>query len=221
MVGSHSSPSTVALVENAGELPSLPVAVSDPVPAYRRGLCAALGEAGFTPHDAHGLEDLAAPAGRSAVLATLVLPDDTPRLARWRATNPGLVIVAMLQQPVVTSYQQALEAGADAAVAWDATPETVVKVLQAALDDHVLLPVAVARALAAPREIRPELPTVSAWEARWLRMMASGMTVAELAREASYSEREMFRLLNRLYQRMGVRHRSEALVKAAQAGLLD
>jgi hypothetical protein len=33
-----------------------------------------------------------------------------------------------------------------------------------------------------------------------------------------YSEREMFRLLRQLYDRMGVRNRTEALLKAAQCG---
>jgi DNA-binding CsgD family transcriptional regulator len=51
-------------------------------------------------------------------------------------------------------------------------------------------------------------------------MMANGQTVGELARAVGYSEREMFRLLRSLYERMGVRNRTEALLKAAQSGLL-
>ena len=53
-----------------------------------------------------------------------------------------------------------------------------------------------------------------------LQTMAKGRTVAQLARAVGYSEREMFRLLRQLYDRMGVRNRTEALLKAAQCGLL-
>ena len=62
---------------------------------------------------------------------------------------------------------------------------------------------------------------ISPWEVHWLQMLANGATVADVARDASYSEREMFRLLNRLYRAMGARNRVEAIVMAARAGLLN
>ena len=54
----------------------------------------------------------------------------------------------------------------------------------------------------------------------WLRRLARGDTVAELAQSADYSTREMFRLLANLYGRMGVRRRTEALITAAHWGVL-
>ncbi|MDQ3641282.1 MAG: hypothetical protein M3450_07420 [Actinomycetota bacterium] len=58
-------------------------------------------------------------------------------------------------------------------------------------------------------------------EVGWLQTLARGATVARLAGEVGYSEREMFRILSNLYQRMGVVSRTEALVQAAQWGLLE
>jgi DNA-binding CsgD family transcriptional regulator len=66
-----------------------------------------------------------------------------------------------------------------------------------------------------------DVPQVTAVEIRWLQSLADGVTVAELAKQASYSEREMFRLLQRLYRRMGTRTRVAAIVKAARTGLLN
>lgn len=48
-------------------------------------------------------------------------------------------------------------------------------------------------------------------ETRWLAQLRDGATVATLARQAGYSERSMHRQLHKLYSRIGVAGRSEAL----------
>jgi DNA-binding CsgD family transcriptional regulator len=48
--------------------------------------------------------------------------------------------------------------------------------------------------------------------------LATGMTVAQLAAKAGYSERAMFRLLRSLYVRMGAKNRTEALIRAYEHG---
>ncbi|HEY0687733.1 MAG TPA: hypothetical protein VGD71_01725, partial [Kribbella sp.] len=64
-------------------------------------------------------------------------------------------------------------------------------------------------------------PRVSENQVRWLRELASGATVAHLANEEGYSEREMYRLLKKLYDRFGVATRTEALIRANAYGWLD
>jgi DNA-binding CsgD family transcriptional regulator len=44
------------------------------------------------------------------------------------------------------------------------------------------------------------------------------MSIAELAQTIGYSERAMYRLLKGLYTTIGVRNRTEALLKASQGG---
>jgi DNA-binding NarL/FixJ family response regulator len=63
-------------------------------------------------------------------------------------------------------------------------------------------------------------PAITTDQMAWLRHLASGMTVAELARVAGYSERAMFRLLQSLYRQLGARTRIEAIVRAQEQGWL-
>jgi DNA-binding NarL/FixJ family response regulator len=48
-----------------------------------------------------------------------------------------------------------------------------------------------------------------------------GGTVQDLAGQAGYSERALYRLLHALYSRMGVSNRTEAILQASRRGLLD
>jgi DNA-binding NarL/FixJ family response regulator len=54
-----------------------------------------------------------------------------------------------------------------------------------------------------------------------LRALAGGTTVAQLADDNGFSEREMFRILSDLYESIGVKNRTEAIVWAARYGVLD
>ena len=58
-------------------------------------------------------------------------------------------------------------------------------------------------------------------EVAWLRALAEGLTIREVAERSAYSEREMFRKLRRLYRKMGVGGRIPALIRASRWGLLD
>jgi DNA-binding NarL/FixJ family response regulator len=57
-------------------------------------------------------------------------------------------------------------------------------------------------------------------EIEWFRRLNEGITVAELARLAGYSERSMFRLLAALYDRIGVRSRREAISRLCERDLV-
>ncbi len=58
-------------------------------------------------------------------------------------------------------------------------------------------------------------------ERQWLRSLAEGATVVEVAAASGYSARHMRRLLADVYRRLGVTGRVPALVAAAKLGLLD
>lgn len=64
-------------------------------------------------------------------------------------------------------------------------------------------------------------PRLVVAERAWLRELAQGSTVTALARTAGYSEREMYRLLAKLYTRLAATGRTEALLAAERWGLLD
>ncbi|HEY8200324.1 MAG TPA: hypothetical protein VII47_03125 [Actinomycetota bacterium] len=183
--------------------------------------------AGFASEEAHDPQQLVVDKHNvAAALVTLSAPQDCETLRRLRTVRPDCVLVALLQDSGVAAYLEALRAGASAAVPWEAEPELIVKVLRVALEGYSLLPLVVTRALmtATTTATGPpsrEVPALTSQDVKRLQLLAEGATVVDLARQVGYSEREMFRLLHDLYHRMGVDNRSEALVKAAQWGLLQ
>jgi DNA-binding NarL/FixJ family response regulator len=200
---------------------NIPVAVADPVPSYRYGVVAALVDAGFDAEGTENPESWVKAPGRRALLVSATLPEEAPRLSALITDSDDVVIVALLRDVTPAAYVEALRQGASGAVAWDAAPGTMIEVLQGAMEGQCILPLDVARLLAASQDFSPELPALSDWEMTALRLLANGVTIAELANETNHSERETFRLLHRLYERMGAASRSEAIVRAAQIGLLD
>jgi DNA-binding NarL/FixJ family response regulator len=196
----------------------LPVAVWTPVPTYRRGLVAVLADAGFDLEEPDELDAWVMGGGRRAVV---VSGCGSEGLAALRELNSDLAIVALLEDASPDGYRGALQAGASAAVPWDAPPTIIVEVVRAAFDDQTLFPVPVAQALASTASIGLVPPDLSAIEVGWLRKLAKGMTVSDLAKDVGCSSREMFRLLRSLYVKMGVRNRREALFEAARWGLPD
>jgi DNA-binding NarL/FixJ family response regulator len=93
-------------------------------------------------------------------------------------------------------------------------------VFEAAVQGTSLLPIEVVRILASPSEppaeAPPDMPTTR--EIEWLQQLASGITVTQLAGQAGYSERAMYRLLRTLYEKLKVRSRTEALMRARERG---
>jgi two-component system, NarL family, response regulator DesR len=184
---------------------------------------AVLSAAGFPSEEPDDLQQWVVDRQNLAgALVTLSTPEDREALSKLRTVRPDCVLVALLQDSGPTGYLEALRAGASAAVPWEAEPELIVKVLRVALEGYSLLPLPVTEALmtASPPASR-EVPPMTSQDVKRLQLLADGVTVVELARQVGYSEREMFRLLHDLYHRMGVDNRSEALVKAAQWGLLQ
>ena len=84
-----------------------------------------------------------------------------------------------------------------------------------------MLPIEVVRVLASPEEpASTASETPSPREISWLQTLASGLTVAQLADRAGYSERAMYRLLHGLYAKLNAKTRTEALLRARERGWL-
>ncbi len=200
-------------------LRGLAVAVADAAPSYRRGLLAALADAGAVPADPQDIRAWAAGRQRCAVLLTFSGPADVRRAAALR--SPTTLVVALLPDPDPASFLAALRAEDDGVADWRAPPEEVAAVVAAAAGGQVHLPADVARELAAAVLRPPATVRIDPREAAWLRDLAGGVTVAQLARRAGYTERALYRLLHRLYTRMGAESRVEALLLATRWGVLD
>lgn len=201
---------------------STEVAVVDSSPCFRQGLGMTLAEAGYEPREPVDPERWAQLRTRPAVLVTTDSRERLGLLTRLRRLRPGAAIVALLPMGKPEAHCAALRAGGSASVFKDAPGEEIVAVLGAALADRTVLPLDVARALATSAvDLVGDEAQLDQAETEWLRMLAEGATVRALARRAGYSERQMFRLLDRLYRRLGVHNRREALIQAARMNLLQ
>lgn len=131
----------------------------------------------------------------------------------WRA-------VALVEGLNADLAAMLLAHGCDGIADLGATTEEIEAVVVSAMRGKCLIDSHVARGLVGYRPAPGELP-ISMEEAEWLRRLGDGVTVATLADEIGYSERQMFRMLYGTYARLGVKTRSQALVAAVSAGLLD
>jgi DNA-binding NarL/FixJ family response regulator len=204
-----------------GALMSIRIAIVDPLPMFGRGVAATLGEAGF---DADLPADLMAwlqPAETSIVLLTLATLDDWRLLERASQTRPDVLVVAVLEDTSPDIAARAIAVGAVGVVRRDAGPALVHDLVRSLLTGLSPVPVTVLRTLAtASVADSGRVQDPSADEVEWLRRLATGSTVAELARQTGYSERMMFRLLRALYGKLHVANRTEAIMHAHDRGLL-
>jgi DNA-binding NarL/FixJ family response regulator len=196
------------------------VTVIDPAPAYRRGLAGALAQAGFQCEEVQDVQEwVRVRPGRRGVLFTVRSASDWGPLHALGESEA--VVVALLVDATTDRHAEALRLGAHAAVPWQAEPERIVKVFAAALEDDTLLPVGVARAISAHGAPLQDKEWITPEEVEWLRFLAEGATVHELAEKVGYSERALYRVLHGLYGRLRVANRTEAILQAQRWGLLD
>jgi DNA-binding NarL/FixJ family response regulator len=200
------------------------ITVWDPLPLYRRGVMAILSDLGLFVDCPEEPEDVVAwSAGQDRHVALITV--DSPRsgrawdaIARLKGLEAELIVVALLTDDTLDAYVRAIVTGATSAVARHAAPEVIRQVFLEAVQGRSLLPAAVVSALVSrvgPVKVhdRP-----SEQHIEWLRYLSKGVSIAELAQTIGYSERAMYRLLKDLYATIGVRNRTEALIKASQGG---
>jgi len=197
------------------------VAVSDPLPLFRRGVIDCLSVDGYEAESREDLLRWARAEERRVVLLTLDGPDDWGLLADLCRVPADVLVLVVLDDPSVSTYVRAISAGAAGAIRRDASPAAMREAFEAALNGKVVLPLMVLRALAAPAD-GPEPGSAEArptpQEVDWLRQLAQGMTVARLADLVGYSERMMFRLLRDLYDKLDTTGRTEAIMRARDQG---
>ncbi len=196
------------------------VAVVDPLPMYRRGMVSALTDAGY---DVHCPDDVVAWAAcRPTTLITVLLTVDGEtgwKLLGQLTTGPRPVPVIALVDP--TWSVRAARAGARSVLPRGVDVPALLRTVEATLDGQSVMPAGVvAQASATPGPGETPAGGVSDVGVEWLRELAAGATVAELAARHSYSERAMYRQLKAVYQEMGVAGRLDAIMRARELSLI-
>jgi DNA-binding NarL/FixJ family response regulator len=194
------------------------VAVVDRVPMYARGLAATISEHGSQADIPADLLEWARRPGDIVVFLALSQDADWQVLAGLLEMRSDAVVVGIVAAAGVHETVRAVASGAAGIMARHAGPATVSGVLCAALDGQSMVPVEVLRTLVAGSTVTSDQRPVSSDEIGWLRRLADGVTVAQLAEQVGYSERMMFRLLAALYKRLGAGNRTKALMRARDEG---
>ena len=200
------------------------IAVADPLVSYANGLATALGAHGVSAEAPSDLEAWAAQQQAKIVFLTLTTESDWKRLETLRLLDDQLLIVAVVDVRDQSLCVRALTSGAVSIVPRDAGVRAVLQIVEALGRGESVVPLSVVRMLAAHLPAADEEPgretTLSGKEIDWLRQLARGVTVRQLANSAGYSERMMFRILRNVYSRMHVNTRTQALFLAREHGLI-
>jgi DNA-binding NarL/FixJ family response regulator len=197
------------------------VAVLDPLPMFQQGVAAVLSAAGYAVEEPADLLAWARRAPLAVVLLTLGAERDWRLLERLCGAEPRAAVIALVEEGGAGPGVRAIRAGARSVLPRQATAAALRRTVEATVDGQAVLPAAVAAALVAGGPPGPDGQAVpSEDQLTWLRRLATGTTVAQLAGDAGYSERAMYRLLQVLYQQMGVDTRMQAIMRAQDLGWL-
>lgn len=188
---------------------------------YRQGVAAVLSTAGHVVESPADVLAWVRQEQRGVVLLTLVREQDWELLGRLHDAGGGHGVIALIAEESIVLGTRAVRAGARSVLPREVTAAVLRRTVEATFDGQAVLPAGVLTALATGAhraDVGPQ--TLSPQQLSWLRQLAEGMTVAELADRAGYSERAMFRLLQALYREMGVSTRIQAIVRAQERGWL-
>lgn len=194
------------------------VAIVDPLPAFRTGLAQALRRVGFQPEQPQDLPSWIDANGPRAAVVTLGEPEDLDLISHLK-NGRDFNLLILCDQPPEGYLRKLIRLGCYSLVDRSASTDLIAQALKMTVERYGVAPVEVARSLT---KLVPttDCHDISECEVVLLQDMATGARIAELAADRNYSEREMYRVLKRLYYRMQVSNRSQALVTAVRNGLI-
>ncbi len=189
---------------------------------WRRGVAAVLAEADYASAEYADLVEWRPGRGGAAVILHVADGSQLLALSVFHADHPHIPVIAVTPTLGVAEYAAVIKAGGMAALGEDEPVATLIATLEHVAAGRASAPPAIMQALALRVAAGFGEPLqIDEVDAARIRALAAGSTVAQLAAESAFSEREMFRLLNELYTRIGVSNRTEAIVWASRHGLLD
>jgi DNA-binding NarL/FixJ family response regulator len=179
---------------------------------------------------ADGDEAVAAVAAHDpdVVLMDLRMPrcDGVTATERIRAEHPRTQVVVLTTFADDDEVLAALRAGARGYLTKDAGAEEVARAIRHVADGHADLDPAVQRRLLelVPNQVgaaRASADGLTDREAEVLRLIASGLSNAEIAAQLVVSESTIKTHVNHVFAKIGVRDRAQAVTYAFRTGLAD
>jgi len=191
-----------------------PVGIYGSHPAAEAGLAEGLSPFGFRVERVVDLRSWS--SGRSSLLLVFVVGPEAGLAKLAEACRRTVRVVALLESRSDALVVAVLRAGALSCVSVHDDSEHMAMALDAASRGCSLLPRALKDLVVrdGPASCLDEL------EIDWLQGIAVGSTVLTVADCAGFSEREMYRRLHRIYEKLGVGNRREALAEAHRLRLI-
>ena len=155
------------------------------------------------------------------VLMDLRMPggDGVEATGRILAADPRIRVMVLTTYEADRDILRAIEAGASGYLLKDATPAELADAVRAAARGETVLAPSVASTLI--RQVRsPAPPALSARETEVLRLVAAGLTNAEIGRRLFISEATVKTHLLRAFNKLDVADRTAAVTTAMRHGLL-
>jgi DNA-binding NarL/FixJ family response regulator len=155
------------------------------------------------------------------VLMDLRMPDGdgVTATAQITAQLPGTRVIVLTTYESDRDILRAIEAGACGYLLKDASPAELADAVRAAARGETVLSPSVASTLV--RQVRsPAPPTLSARETEVLRLVARGLTNADIGKQLFISEATVKTHLLRTFNKLDVADRTAAVTTAMQHGLL-
>ncbi|WP_307848855.1 response regulator transcription factor [Microbispora oryzae] len=155
------------------------------------------------------------------VLMDLRLPDGdgVGATAAIRAELPGTRVVILTTYETDGDILRAVEAGAAGYLLKDTSPADLAQAVRAAArGETVLSPSVAAKLLDRVRQPRPE--TLSRREVEVLRLVARGLTNADIGRALFITEATVKTYVTRIFAKLEVSDRTAAVMAAVRAGIL-
>ena len=165
--------------------------------------------------------DLAVSLRPDVVLMDLRMPggDGVAATERIVASAPGVRVLVLTTYESDRDILRAIEAGAGGYLLKDASPADLADAVRAAARGETVLAPSVASTLV--RQVRkPAPPALSAREAEVLRLVARGLTNADIGRQLFISEATVKTHLLRAFSKLDVADRTAAVTTAMAHGLI-
>ena len=165
--------------------------------------------------------DLAVAERPDIVLMDLRMPggDGVEATGRIMSAAPGVRVMVLTTYESDRDILRAIEAGASGYLLKDATPKELADAVRAAARGETVLAPRVASTLV--RQVRsPAPPALSARETEVLRLVAGGLTNADIGKRLFISEATVKTHLLRVFNKLDVADRTAAVTTAMRHGLL-
>lgn len=156
------------------------------------------------------------------VITDLRLPDGSglDLVRQLRKNEPDLGLVVLTMYPSDEQLFGAIEAGASAFLAKDLPSDEVVRVARnSAFSPRSFTTKNLDTALA--RRTAPNEPRLTPRERRVLQLLAAGTTVTQIGKKLFISESTAKTHIARIYEKLSVNNRAQAVVSGIKLGLLD